>query len=106
MKKTPDSLNDAFDANKQGKDTKERDQKQLLKVLFEKPISRRMAAFLLGKGDKTYCVTQYVHDFIESGHIQVVGKIRCKRSDRFVEAITSNPKYFRKKDDNREILWK
>ena len=92
--------------NENSKDTKEKRAKRLQKILFKKPISRRMAATLLGYPDQTYMVTQNVSDWIKNGHAQVVGHIKCERSKRFVEAVTTNPEYFRKKNDNREILWK
>lgn len=85
---------------------KEADKKQLYKILYEKPISRRMAATALGYPDQTYMVTQPIIDMIKSGKAQVVGKMKCERSPRIVEAITTNPEYFRKKDDNRVIFWK
>lgn len=92
--------------NSKSKDRKKQDGKQLSKILFNRPMSRRMAATALGYPDQTYMVTQFIFDWIKSGRAEVVGRIKCERSGNFVDAISTNPKYFRKKDDNREILWK
>ena len=80
--------------------TKEKDAKQLYKILYKRPMSRRMAATELGYTDQTFMVTQNVIDMIENGRAQVVGRIRCERSQRFVEAVTTNPEYFRSRNDN------
>src|SRR5690348_9770629 len=93
-----------YKSKQQAQDTKEKREKQLHKILFERPITRRMAATQMGYPDQTYMVTQLIFDLIKSGRVQVVGKMKCERSPRIVEAITSNPEYFRKKDDNRVIL--
>lgn len=91
---------------KKAQDTKEKREKQLCKILFARPITRRMAATQMGYPDQTYMVTQLIFDLIKDGRAQVVGQMRCERSTNIAEAITSNPEYFRKKDDNRVILWK
>lgn len=75
-------------------------EKALYKALFQAPISRRMACYLVGKDDRTYCVTNQILKFIESGKAQVVGKIRCRRSGRLVEAVTTNPDFFKDNNDN------
>ncbi|MGO3183158.1 MAG: hypothetical protein ACTIJ9_10030 [Aequorivita sp.] len=85
---------------RQVQDTKEKEVKQLYKILYKKPISRRMAATELGYTDQTYMVTQNILDMIESGRAQVVGRIKCERSQNFVEAVTTNPAYFRSRNDN------
>lgn len=101
------SPKNAFSKSKQqAQDTKEKREKQLRKILFAKPITRRMAATALGYPNQTYMVTQPIFDLIKSGQAQVVGRMRCEQSTHMVEAVTTNPKYFRKKDDNRVILWK
>lgn len=100
------SLKNVSLRERQAQDTKEKREKQLRKILFERPITRRMAATALGYPNQTYMVTQPIFDMIESGQAQVVGKMRCEQSTHIVEAVTTNPEYFRKKDDNREILWK
>ena len=64
-----------------------------------------MAATYLGYPDQTYMVTQNVIDWIKCGRAQVVGRIRCKRSQRFVEAITTNPEYFKSDNDNDLITF-
>src|SRR5690554_2426275 len=105
-KNNSQSLKNVSLTERQAQDTKEKREKQLCKILFARPITRRMAATALGYPDQTFMVTQPIFDLIKSGQVQVVGKMKCERSPRIVEAITSNPEYFRKKDDNREILWK
>ncbi len=92
--------------NSKSKDSKKQDEKQLRKILFDRPMSRRMAATLLGYPDQTFMVTQFIFDWIKSGRAEVVGRIKCERSGQMVDAISTNPEYFRKKDDNREILLK
>lgn len=92
--------------NSKSKDRKKQDEKQLRKILFDRPMSRRMAATSLGYPDQTFMVTQFIFDWIKSGRAEVVGRIKCERSGKMVDAISTNPEYFRKKNDNREILWK
>ena len=86
---------------RQGKDTKREYAKQLYSMLFDKPMSRRMAATKLGFKDQTYMVTQFIYDWIKQGKAQVIGSIKCKRSQRMVEAITTNPELFKEKNDNQ-----
>lgn len=88
--------NNSYNPNhkRQDKDTNKPTAKQLVDVLYEKPISRRMAATLLGFPDQTYMVTQDVKDLIKAGHIQAVKKVKCERSGKFVQGITSNPEFF------------
>lgn len=106
-KNNSQSLKNAFSKSKQqAQYTKEKREKQLCKILFERPITRRMAATQMGYPDQTFMVTQLMFDLIKSGKVQVVGQMRCERSTKIAEAVTSNPEYFRKKDDNRVILWK
>ena|SRR5690554_6076519 len=101
------SPKNAFSKSKQqAQDTKEKREKQLCKILFARPITRRMAATQMGYPDQTFMVTQLMFDLIKDGKAQVVGQMRCERSTKIAEAVTSNPEYFRKKDDNRVILWK
>ncbi|WP_038531651.1 hypothetical protein [Formosa agariphila] len=90
---------------RQGQDTKNVDAIQLFNILYKKPISRRMSATLLGYTDQTYMVTQIIFDWIQNGHAQVVGQIKCKRSNRFVEAITTNPDYFIVDNNNQLSLF-
>lgn len=90
---------------RQGQDTKIVDAIQLYKILYKKPISRRMCATSLGYTDQTYMVTQIIFDWIKNGNAQVVGQIKCNRSKRFVEAITTNPVYFKTTCDNQLKLF-
>ncbi|MGO3690424.1 MAG: hypothetical protein ACTJF0_08205 [Psychroflexus halocasei] len=78
-------------SKRQAKDTKNRQIKQLKAVLFKQPMSRRMAAAAIGYGDKTYMVTQPIFELLKNGQAEVVGRIKCKRSNKIVEAITTNP---------------
>jgi hypothetical protein len=82
---------------RQDKANKKNDAQLLFDILYQKPISRRMAATSLGYIDLTYMVTQPVVDLIKAGKAQVVGVIRCVRSGRMVEAVTTNPKFFKKR---------
>lgn len=66
----------------------------LYNILFERPKSRRMAATELGYPDQTYMVTRTICEWIKKGKAQVVGSIRCERSTRLVEGITTNPDLF------------
>lgn len=88
------------DNSNEPKDKKKREAKLLRAILFKKPISRRMAATALGHPDLTYMVTQDVSDMLKSGRAQVVGRIKCERSKRFVEAVTTNPEYFKSRFNN------
>jgi hypothetical protein len=72
------------------------DAERLFDVLHSKPISRRMAATELGYTDLTYMVTQDTYDLIKGGKTQVTGKVKCTRSRRYVQGVTTNPKYFTK----------
>jgi hypothetical protein len=69
---------------------------ELFKILYNKPMSRRMSATELGFADQTYVVTQSIFDWSKEGKAHVVGSIKCSRSNRFVEAITTNPELFPK----------
>lgn len=95
------SLINPFSKGLKAQNTQKVDAKQLFQILYKRPISRRMSATELGYTDQTYMVTQIIYDWIKSGKAQVVGRIRCTRSDRFVEAITTNPKYFESKFNNQ-----
>ena len=75
-------------------DTKKRDDKLLFETLNYSPKTRRMAATEIGYPDQTYMVTQIIYNWLESGEAQVVGVIKCKRSGRIVQAITTNPELF------------
>ena len=80
--------------NKQAQSTKNKDAKRLYDTLFSRPKSRRMAATDIGYTDQTYMVTQQILDWIEDGTAQVVGVIKCSRSKRIVQAVTTNPNHF------------
>jgi len=69
--------------------------KALYSVLYEMPQSRRMAATETGFPDQTYMVTRPVKDWIDQGLAQVIGRIKCSRSGRLVQAVTTNPELFR-----------
>lgn len=82
---------------RQGKDREkkaENEAQKLYKALYTKPISRRMAATFIGYLDQTYMVTQLIYDWLKDGKAQIVGKIKCSRSGRLVEAVTTNPAFF------------
>ena len=74
----------AFQHKRQGQDKEKEYVKQLFKLLQKQPLSRRMAATLVGFPDQTYMVTQFIYDWIKQGKAQVIGSIKCKRSGRFV----------------------
>lgn len=89
----------------QSEDTKVKRAKRLYKILFESPKSRRMAATDLGYDDQTFMVTQNVSDWIKKGRAQVIGKIKCSRSGRFVQGVTTNPELFKDdKDEQTELF--
>jgi hypothetical protein len=79
---------------RQDKDTKKGYTKKLFEMLSKKTMSRRMAATELGYIDQTYMVTPFILDWIKQGKAAVVGTIKCSRSGRLVEAITTNPNLF------------
>ncbi|MGZ0017670.1 hypothetical protein [Yeosuana sp. AK3] len=81
---------------RQGQDTKKGYTKELFEILYNKPLSRRMAATKLGYIDQTYMVTPFILEWIKQDLAAVVGKIKCGRSGRIVEAITTNPNLFEK----------
>lgn len=86
---------------RQSKDKKREYAKRLFATLYKQPLSRRMAATQIGFPDQTYMVTQFIYDWIEQGKAQVIGSIKCKRSNRVVEAITTNPELFRTESNNQ-----
>lgn len=92
-------------SNEHNKDNNFQHAKKLFQLLKEKPISRRMAATFLGYTDQTYMVTQLISDWIRDGKAQVVGEIRCTRSGRNVEAISTNPDLFISKNDDQLTLF-
>lgn len=69
---------------------------RLFDILNKKPISRRMAATELGYTDQTYMVTQLISDWLKANKAAVIGQIKCSRSKRWVQAITTNPELFPK----------
>jgi hypothetical protein len=85
-----------FNNDEQGKNKKKQQRKLLYKVLFYCPLSRRMAATEIGFTDQTYMVTQNVSDWLKQGKAAVIGRIKCSRSGRFVQKITTNPDLFPK----------
>ena len=85
-----------FNSFKQDKDTNKKYTKELFKLLKTKTLSRRMAATELGFTDQTYMVTPYILGWIKQGKAMVIGTIKCSRSGRFVEAITTNTDLFPK----------
>lgn len=84
---------------------KEKEAKKLYNILFKKAMSRRMAATKLGYADMTYMVTQNISDWLNDGRAQVIGVIKCERSHRFVEKITTNPKLFIKQYSNQLTMF-
>lgn len=81
---------------RQGKDKEKTRAEELFNLLYSKPMSRRMAATFLGYADQTYMVTKPVYDWLKNEKAHVIGKIKCSRSGRLVEAVTTNPVYFPK----------
>lgn len=88
------SLN--YNSYKQGKNTKKSYTKELFNLLYEEPLSRRMVATKLGFTDQTYMVTPYILKWIKQGKADVIGFIKCNRSGRIVQAISTNPDLFPK----------
>jgi hypothetical protein len=91
--------------NSQGKDKQKR-KKKIIELLFIKILSRRELATELGYPDMSFMVTQDVLELIESGMVQVVGKIKCSRSTEFVQGLTSNPELFIADNTNQLNLFK
>ena len=89
----------------QYKDTKKEIAKDLFEALFNKPLSRRMAATEIGFTDQTYMVTQFIYDWIKQGKAQVIGVIRCSRSGRLVESISTNPDFFEVDNCKQGVLF-
>lgn len=90
-----------FKGLEQSKGTKNDYTKELYNLLYNKPLSRRMVATELGYTDQTYMVTQLIYDWIKQGKAKVIGAIKCSRSGRFVEAVTTNPELFPKSNNNQ-----
>lgn len=88
-----------------GKDTKKEYAKKLFKALSNEPLSRRMAATQLGFIDQTFMVTQLIYDWIKQRKAQVIGVIKCSRSGRKVEKITTNPELFISSSTNQLNLF-
>ena len=101
MKNKTHSLN--TNGNSIGKYTKKDFTKELYSLLYKKPLSRRMVATELGFTDQTYMVTQCISDWIKQGKAMVIGSIKCSRSGRFVEAVTTNPKLFPKSNQLKKL---
>lgn len=102
---TRDTQSLDFNGKEQGKDTKKDYTKELYDLLYNKPLSRRMVATELGYADQTYMVTQFIYDWIKQGKAMVIGGIKCSRSGRIVEAVTTNPELFLKSDNNQLTLF-
>jgi hypothetical protein len=90
IKKNTHSLNN----NSKAKDTKEKYIQRVFNILHKQPMSRRMAITKAGYPDQTYMITQSVYDWIKQGKACVIGQIRCTRSGKLVECITTNPNLF------------
>lgn len=88
-----------------GKNKKRNVEKELFKLLFKRPISRRMAATELGFPDQTFMVTDTIKNWLNYGKAEIVGTIKCKRSGKFVQAVSTNPKLFRKSSYNQSKLF-
>jgi hypothetical protein len=93
---TSDTHSLDFNSLEQSKDKQKKYVKLLYKELFDSAVSRRMAATNIGYTDQTYMVTQYINDWIKQGKAAVIGHIKCSRSGRFVERVTTNPDLFPK----------
>lgn len=83
-------------SKKLNKKKKSNDSKRLFEVLFKEAMSRRMAVTKIGYNDQTYMITQIIHDWIKQGKAFVIGQIKCSRSGRLVECISTNPELFPK----------
>jgi hypothetical protein len=79
----------------QGRYFKNNYSNKLFDLLYEEPLTRRMAATRLGFVDQTYMVTQLISDWIKEDKARVVGRMKCSRSNRIVEAVTTNPNFFK-----------
>jgi hypothetical protein len=91
--------------NKECKNKKRNVEKELFSLLFKRPMSRRMAATELGFPDQTYMVTDTIKNWLKYGRAEIVGSIKCKRSGKFVQGVTTNPKLFRKSNSNQTKLF-
>lgn len=76
------------------KDTKEKYIQRVFNILHKNAMSRRMAITKAGYPDQTYLITQSVYDWIKQGKACVIGQIRCSRSGKLVECITTDPSLF------------
>ena len=63
--------------------------------LYNVATSRRNLATLLGYPDQTFMVTRPVRQLLDDGKAQVIGRVKCPRSGRWVEKISTNPELFR-----------
>jgi hypothetical protein len=77
----------------QGKNKKKEDTKRLFESLMN-PQSRRMAATAIGYKDQTFMVTQSIYDWLKQGKAAVIGRIKCARSNRWVQCVTTDPDLF------------
>lgn len=84
----------SLNTNSKAKDTKEKYIQRVFNILHKNPMSRRMAITKAGYPDQTYMITQSVNDWIKQGKACVIGQIRCARSGKLVECITTNPSLF------------
>lgn len=76
-------------------------QAQKLYNILKKGMSRRMAATELGNTDMTYTVTQNIKDWLKDGRAQIIGCMRCERSKRWVEKVTTDKEQFNEKTTNQ-----
>ncbi|MGJ8685765.1 MAG: hypothetical protein ACSHWW_14130 [Nonlabens sp.] len=95
MRDNTSSLNSSMVNNRHNLNQQEF-KRALFNLLFDEPCSRRMAATKLGYTDQTYMVTQTIYDWIKEGRAAVVGQIKCHRSNRLVQSITTNQDLFPK----------
>lgn len=77
-----------------GKSTKESDRKRIEQELKDRPMTRRMLATYIGYTDQTFMVTQAVRDLIKLGNAQVIGKMKCERSNHLAQVVTTDPHLF------------
>jgi hypothetical protein len=89
----------------QSKGTKKEYANRLFNEFYKEPLSRRMGATRIGFTDQTYMVTQFVSDWIKQGKAQVIGIIKCSRSGRKVQKITTNPELFISNSTNQLNLF-
>lgn len=88
---------------RQGKDSKMTRSAKLFRLLKTSPISRRMAATALGYTDMTYMVTDDIKAWLMLGKAEVVCHVKCTRSGRRVQGVTTNEDLFISKNGSNQL---